>query len=216
MFGRKAVEPGVRMAFSCAYTAGLTGILAKLCLITMFVLLGGGLEDGTLLGSAFHAAGSASDLLGSLSTALTTPVAIFWGRRLPQRRTARFVQAAGLASMVLLSVGGPLRVLGVLTFEIETTLAIAELIILNFWLLLINRWLRLSNVLPYRTARFGEFMGAGFLAGYVIVGLGLLLPWMSWPQLAVFGVGVLVGLPAYLGFPVWFVVLGRHLRASVG
>ena len=28
--------------------------------------------------------------------------------------------------------------------------------------------------------------------------------------------GVLVGLPAYLGIPVWFVLLGRHLGASAG
>ena len=27
-------------------------------------------------------------------------------------------------------------------------------------------------------------------------------------------VGVLVGLPAYLGIPAWFVLLGRHLGAS--
>jgi len=54
----------------------------------------------------------------------------------------------------------------------------------------------------------------GFLAGYVVVGLGLLLPWMSWPQLVVFGVGVVIGLPAYLGIPVWFVLLGRYLGKS--
>ena len=36
------------------------------------------------------------------------------------------------------------------------------------------------------------------MAGYVVVGLGLLLPWLSWPQLMVFGFGVLVGLLAYL------------------
>ena len=52
------------------------------------------------------------------------------------------------------------------------------------------------------------------LAGYVIVGLGLLLPWMSWAQLVVFGVGVLIGLPAWLGIPVWFLVLGRRLAVS--
>ena len=28
--------------------------------------------------------------------------------------------------------------------------------------------------------------------------------------------GGLVGLPAYLGIPVWFVLLGRHLGASAG
>jgi hypothetical protein len=48
-------------------------------------------------------------------------------------------------------------------------------------------------------AQFGVFAGAGTLTGYVIVGLGLLLPWMSWPQLIVFGVGLLIGLPAWLG-----------------
>jgi hypothetical protein len=48
-------------------------------------------------------------------------------------------------------------------------------------------------------AQFGVFAGAGTLTGYVIVGLGLLLPWMSWPQLVVFGVGLLIGLPAWLG-----------------
>jgi hypothetical protein len=79
------------------------------------------------------------------------------------------------------------------------------------WLLLVNRWLRLSGTLPVRLARLGEVLGVGLLAGYAIVGLGLLLPWMSWPQLGVFGVGVLIGLPAYLGIPIWFVLLGRHL-----
>jgi hypothetical protein len=219
MFGRKEVKTGVRVAFRCAYAAGLTGILANLCLIVMYVLLGlqgGDPEDGTSLGSAFHLAGSASDLLGSLSTAFMIPAALFLGKRLPRRRTARVVQAAGLAAMAFLTVGGPLLVLGALSFDIQTPGAIAAWIILSLWLLLVSRWLHQSDALPYRLVRFGELVGAGFLAGYLIVGFGLLLPWMSWPQLVVFGVGVLVGLPAYLGFPVWFVVLGRHLGASVG
>ncbi len=142
------------------------------------------------------------------------PVALALGGRLPQRRAARFTQAACLAAMALLTVGGPLLVLGVLSFEVQTPIAMAAWIVLCLWLLLINRWLRVSGALQPRVARLGEFSGAGVLAGYVIVGLGLLLPWMSWPQLVVFGVGVLIGLPAYLGIPVWFVFLGRHLEAS--
>ncbi len=214
-----ASKPGVRMAYRFAYAAGATGLLANLFLITLYVLLGlqgGSPENGTLLGSAFHVAGSASDLLGSLATAFMIPVALFLGGRLPRRRAARLTQAAGLTAMALLSIGGPLLVLGVLAFEVETPIVIGAWIILSLWLLLVNRWLRLSDVLPYQLVRFGELVGAGFLAGYVVVGLGLLLPWMSWPQLVVFGVGVLVGLPAYLGIPVWFVLLGRHLGASAG
>lgn len=211
------VKPGVTMASRFAYAAGTMGLLANLCLIVMYALLGlqgGSPEDGTSLGLAFHAAGSSNDLLGSLSTACMIPVALYLGKRLPRRRTVLLVQTAGLAAMALLSIGGPLLVLGVLAFEIQTPIAMGALIFLSVWLLVTSRWLRLSGAVPTRVTRFGELVGVGFLAGYVVVGLGLLLPWMSWPQLVVFGVGVLVGLPAYLGFPVWFLLLGRHLGAS--
>ncbi len=156
--------------------------------------------------------GSANDIVGSLATAFMIPVALSLGGRLPQRQAARLTQGAGLIAMAFLSIGGPLLVLEVLAFEIQTPIAIGAWIVLSLWLFLINRWLRLSGALQSQVTRLGEFLGAGTLTGYVVVGLGLLLPWMSWPQLVVFG--VLVGLPAYLGNPVWFVLLGRHLAAS--
>ena len=213
-----AGKPSVGTAARFAYAAGFTGILANLFLIALYVALGlqaGGPEaQTTSLGPAGDLSGSASDLVGSLSAAFMIPVALALGGRLPQRRGARLVQAAGLTAMALLTVGGPLLVLGVLAFEVETPIAMAAWIILCLWLLLLSRWLRLSDALSVRVARLGEALGAGLLAGYVVVGMGLLLPWMSWPQLVVFGVGVLIGLPAYLGIPVWFVLLGRHLAAS--
>ena len=215
MIRTTAGKSSVQRTALFAYAAGATGILANLFLIVMYVLLGlqaGRPEAQTLLSSAFHVAGSASDLLGSLATAFMIPVALFLGGCLPHRRAVRFTQASGLTAMALLTVGGPLLVLGVLTFEVETPIAIVALIVLAIWLLLVNRWLRLLDALSYRVVRLGELVGAGFLAGYAIVGLGLLLPWMSWPQLVVFGFGVLVGLPTYLvGIPVWFLLLGRHL-----
>jgi hypothetical protein len=219
MFGSKTIEPNVVMVSRFAFAAGTTGIIASLCLIIMYARLGlqgGSPGGGTLLGSAFHATGSASDLLGSLSTAFIIPVALFLGKHLPRRRAACYVQVAGLVAMVILSIGGPLLVLGVLAFEVETPISMVALTFLGLWLSLVNRWLRRSNVLPYRLVRFGGLLGAGFLAGAVIVGLGLLLPWMSWPQLVVFGVGILVGLPGYLGIPVWFVLLGRYLGSAIG
>ena len=213
--GRAVRMSSARRTAYFAHAAGATGILANLFLIALYVLLGlqaGRPEAQTPLGSAGDLAGSASDLVGSLATALMIPVALALAGRLPQRRSARLTQAAGLTAMALLSVGGPLLVLGVLAFEVATPMAMAAWIILSLWLLLVNRWLRLSNALPVRLARLGEYLGAGTLVGYLVVGLGLLLPWMSWVQLVVFGVGVLIGLPAWLGIPVWFVLLGRHLR----
>jgi hypothetical protein len=206
-----------RMAARFAYAAGATGILANLCLVALYVLLGhqgGSPEGGTLLGSAFHVAGSASDLLGSLAAALMIPVALALGGRLTRRRAVRFTQAAGLTAMLFLSVGGPLLVLGLLPFEVSTLNAVGSYMVLCLWLFLTNRWLLRSGAIRPRLARFGELVGAGALAGYVVVGLGLLLPWMSWPQLVVFGVGVLIGLPAWLCIPAWFLFLGRHLGRS--
>ncbi len=217
MIGSTAGKPGVGIMSRFAYAAGATGILANLSLIALYVLLGlqaSRPEGGIWLDSAEELAGSASDLLGSLAAAFMIPVALTLARRLPQRRAARFTQAAGLAAMALLSVGGPLLVLGVLAFEVETLIAMVAYVVLCLWLLLVNRWLRLSDALRPQLARLGEFLGAGTLAGYVVVGLGLLLPWMSWPQLVVFGVGGLIGLPAWLGIPVWFLLLGRQLAAS--
>ncbi len=202
-----AGKSNVKRAAHFAYAAGATGILANLFLIAFFALQASHPDDGFSLGSA-------NDMVGSLATAFMIPGTLFLGRHLPRRWAARFTQAAGLTAMALLSVGGLLLVLGVLAFEVATPIAMAAWIILSLWLLLANRWLRLADALPVRLARLGEFLGAGVLAGYVVVGLGLLLPWMSWPQLVVFGVGGLVGLPAWLGIPVWFVLLGRHLATS--
>ncbi len=133
--------------------------------------------------------GTANDIVGSLGTAFMIPVALALGAWLPDRRS------------------------GWIT-EVQAPIAIAAWMVLSLWLFLVNRWLRMSGALRPRVARFGEFVGAGSLAGYVIVGLGLLLPWMSWSQLVVFGVGILIGLPAWLctrcGFWSWHDILGGH------
>ena len=209
---RVPTDPAGRMlsverAAFFAYAAGATSILANLFLIAFYALQASHPEDGTSLGSA-------NDLVGSLATAFMIPVALALSAWLPDGRLSRITQVVGLSAMAILTVGGPLLVLGVLAFNVQAPIAVAAWMVLCLWLFLVNRWLRLSAALRPRVARLGVFLGAGTLAGGAVVGLGFLLPWMSWPQLIFFGVGGVLGVVSMLGIPIWFLLLGRHLTAS--
>ncbi len=199
----------VKRASRFAYAAGATSILANLLLIAFYALQASHPEDGTSLGTA-------NDLVGSLAAAFMIPVALALSAWLPDRRLSRITKLVGLSAMAVLTVGGPLLVLGVLAFNVQAPIAVAAWMVLCLWLFLVNRWLRLSAALRPRESRFGEFLGAGTLAGGAVVGLGFLLPWMSWPQLIFFGIGGLLGVVGMFGIPIWFVLLGRHLAVMVG
>lgn len=192
-----------------AYAAGVASIVANALLIAFYAFQAGRPENGTSLGSA-------NDLVGSLSTALMIPVALALAGRLPQRRAVLIVRLVGVAAMAVLTVGGPLLVLGALSFEVQAPIMLAAWMALCVWLFLVNRLARLSDALPLRTARFGEFAGAGPLVGGAIVGAGFLLPWMSWGQLAFFGVGGFFAFIGFVGIPVWFLFLGRRLSVLAG
>lgn len=57
-------------------------------------------------------------------------------------------------------------------------------------------------------------MGALVLAAGAVSGPGLLLPWMSLPQLILFSTGGVLAMIGMIGIPFWFLLLGRHLAAS--
>lgn len=186
-----------------AYAAGAAGILANALLIAFYAFQFGRPEGGMSFGAA-------NDLVGSLATAFMIPVALALAGRLP-RRSVRIVRAVGVAAMAVLTVGGPLLVAGILAFEVQAPIMVAAWMALCVWLFSVNRWARLSDALPMRTARFGEVAGAGPPVGGVLVGVGFLLPWMSWGQWVLFGAGCVFGAIGFLGIPVWFLLLGRHL-----
>jgi hypothetical protein len=207
MIRSEADNPGARWAAHSAYAAGVTGTLANLLLIAFFALP----VSRPVEAASF---GTANDLVGSLGTAFMIPVAVVLSAWLPDRPASRIAQISGLSAMTILVVAGPLLVLGVLNFEVQAPVAMGAWVILSLWLFLVNRWLRTSGVLPARTARYGESMGALVLIAGAVAGLGLLLPWMSLPQLVLFGAGGVLAAGGMIGTPFWFLLLGRHLAGS--
>jgi hypothetical protein len=176
-----------------AVAAGAVGVLANLLLLGFYALELGRTPPLPV------SLGWLNDLTGAVSTALMIPVACAFG---PAR-----VRALGITAMTVATLGGLLLVFGVLTFEQQLPFVLAAFLALALWMLLTAR--QLSGL----RRRLGVLAAAGVLVGVPLVGLGLLFPSMSWPQLALFGAGALVALPAWLAMPVWFLLLVSR-RAS--
>ena len=200
-------KPGVGWTALSSYAAGVTGIVANLFLIAFFAL-----PDNLPVRAASF--GPANDLVGSLGAAFMIPVAVALSAWLPERLFSRIIQVLCLSSMAILVVGGPVLVLGVLEFEVQAPIMMGAWVILSLWLFLVNRWLRSSGALPPRTARFGEAIGGLVLLAGGFAGLGLLLPWMSLPQLILFVAGGVLAMLGMIGTPFWFLLLGRQFGRS--
>ena len=179
-----------------ASAAGAVGVLANLLLIGFYALeLGREPVAGVSLGWL-------NDLTGAVGTALMIPVALAFG--------PAWLRALGITAMTVATLGGLLLVFGVLTFEQQLPIVLAAFVALALWMLLTARQLTGAR------RRLGVLAAAGVLVGMPVVGLGLLFPSMSWPQLALFGAGALVALPAWLAMPVWFLLLARVSRRVPG
>jgi hypothetical protein len=183
------------------------GTLSNLLLIVFFALAAAGAGPENL-------AGPANDLVGSLSCALMVPVAVALTPLLPRRRAVRVTQVAGIAAMVVSAVGGPLLVLGVVPFDIDTAVGIGAWMLLAGWIGLVSRWTGRAGTLPPRLGRLGQLVGATTLAAAAGVAAGLvLLPWASVAQFVVLIVVGSPGVVAWLATPVWFLLLGGPLAA---
>ena len=206
--GRDRVVPSAGTAAFFAVASAIIGIVSGLLLIAFYAVQAGRPERGDWLGQA-------NDLTGSLFAALIIPVALALAAYPPQPRMRRVTLALGVPALVLLAVVGPLLVFGVLSFTVQTPIAVAAFEGIAAWLFLVNRWQRKAGALPARVARVGEYVGGGVLAGTGFAALGLLLPWQSTPQLIVFGIGAAFAfICSLVGFPIWQLLVGRHFARA--
>jgi hypothetical protein len=184
------------MLARCAAAAGLTSLLANALLVAFYALELGRSPVGPV------SLGTANDVVGSVSAALMIPLAVAWG--------PRWLRCLGGAATTVLTAAGPLLVSGALRFDQQLPIALAGALGLAAWLVLVGQHQPVSS----GTARLGVLAGGTVLVGVPVVGVGLLLPPMSWAQLAVFGLGGLPGVVGWLATPFWFLRLARDLRSE--
>ena len=193
-------------AFSRA--AGIAGMAANGLLAGFFASRAAEFAQGEVLGPA-------NDIVGSLACALMVPVAVAVRPLLPEGRAVDVTQAAVLSALGVLTVNGPLLVLGVVPFEASSAVSIGAGMVLAGWLLAANRWMRRRGTLRRSLARLGELVGTTTLAAGASAGLALaLLPKGSTAQIVGLVLAGVPGIVAWLATPVWFLRLASPATAA--
>ena len=116
--------------------------------------------------------------------------------------------AAGAVASALLTIDA-------LAFEIATPVAVVAILVQSLWLHLVSRRLR-GTAWSTTVVRLGWWAPVAQAVGAVVVSASLALPWSTPPQLVVMVVGIVVGLPAWAAWPLWFHLAAREaLRHGV-
>lgn len=173
-------------------------------LVVMYVslALGGGAAPWGPINDALAAGGNV--ILAALVPYLSNAAA-----RTP---TARWFVRTVVAASLAASAAGLLLVTRLLSFETSTTVSILGIVVQCLWLIWLNRvWAR-HDAMPLRITRFGWAIGAGLLTGMALVAGSLLLPWGSAVANVLLFPGVVLGGVLWLAWPLYFILLGRHLN----
>lgn len=186
-----------------ALVAGVAGVSANLLLVLFFALA----QPWRWPDSDLAWLGPANDVMVVVQFVALVPVAVAVRERLGAARLVGTATAAAVVAMLAVVVLQLSLLAGVLPFDMQAPLVTGCLPVIFAWLLVISR----SGALPAGLARFGVTVAASFLIGMGIAVIALVLPSGSAIQYAGFGLAVAIGLPGWLGFPVWPLLAARHL-----
>lgn len=202
-------QPAVRTVERWGLLAGVTGMVANVLLIALYAVALPG-------NSAYDWTGPANDVIGGIiSTGAMIPMAYALRRLAGGGRALSGATHVAVAGMALIMVLSLLLVLRLIPFSVQGAGATPAVVAMFVWLGLLGRVGLVSGGLPRGLARWAVGMALAVGAGMVLVGISLLLPWGSIPQYVVGGAGLLCGVPAFLAYPVWLVVLSSRIRGHV-
>lgn len=194
-----------RRTAMCAVISGVSGIAANLLLAGFFAAA----RPWVMSSSPWAWLGPANDVTGAISMATLIPVVLALGRVIPATRLLQLLSGGSVVAMGALAVAAPLLLSGVVTLTVQFAVAGVGLPVIFGWLVVANLAGRRAGVFPDSVAAFGRNVGAAALAATAIAGVGTLLPSGSVTHYVVLGLAALAGLPAYLMFPVWSILLAR-------
>lgn len=202
-----APEPNQRDAVRLV-ALGVVTLTSGAFLIIMFVSLARG-------GSAAPW-GPINDLLGAAGNVLLATLVPRISRRAARTsRTRGFVQLTTVSCLVA-AASGVLLVARVLPFEPSTAISMVAIALQAAWMAWLNTAWSRDPRMPRTIWRAGTTIGYGLVAGLALTGASFLFPWGSAPAKAFLIPGGAIAGALWLAWPLWFVLLGRHLHPAAG
>ncbi|MGS0684059.1 hypothetical protein ACVBEQ_02685 [Nakamurella sp. GG22] len=190
-----------------AVISGVSGIVANVSLAGFFAMAAPWSDTP----SRWAWLGPVNDVTGAISMAALIPVAIHLRRTVPPSELLRLLSGGAVAGMGALAVVAPLMLSGVVSLTAQFAVAGVALPVIFGWLVVVNRAGRRAGVLPDTVAVFGRTVGAAALVGTALAAAGALAPAASTVQQVLLAAAAVIGLPAYLAFPVWPILLARRV-----
>jgi hypothetical protein len=197
-----------RVTRGAAWVAGVTGCAANVLLAVFYA--GRGPSVG--VPGAVEWAGPVNDMMGAVSSAAMVPVALGLLACLGRPRGLVVATWAAAGAMVVNVAASVLLLLDVIPFTGQAAAAVPAVAVIFGWLLLVGRAGRATRRLPARLSTAAVTIGAGLLTALPLVGFAALLPSASPGQLLLGGLGLTLGVAAFVAYPIWLLALARSAR----
>ncbi|GAB5080052.1 hypothetical protein [Arthrobacter sp. AD-310] len=198
--------PGDRAAARFAYGAAGLGVLGVATLGAMYAVevpRNGPFVFGTI-----------NDAVGGVFNLAVIPVMVQLHRRLPSSPGWEAGKVVVVSACAAGSASSFLLVARKLDFAPSTAVSLAAMAVQGAWLLAANRALLETGGYPPQLGKLGVAIGGALVGALPVAGLAFAKQLPRWLRWGVGGPGVAVGAAAWVAWPYWYYLAGRHLSHS--
>jgi hypothetical protein len=135
-------------------------------------------------------------------------------RRLDDGPLSRTALWTVVGSSVAAAASSFLLAFHVIPFAPSTAVTVGTILVQSVWVTVVNAKLLRRGGLVKRLARLGRGVGVAMLTGLPILSLGFLASSGSALRYALFGLGGTLTGAAWIGLPVWYLLIGRSLSRA--
>ncbi|MBT2517548.1 hypothetical protein J7E29_08910 [Streptomyces sp. ISL-90] len=195
-----------------ALIAGVGGCLGML-FVLLFYAIGPPTNGG---GNEWSWLGPANDVTGVVFAPAHALAAISLVAVLPRTRSLRAMTAVFIVAVAVIAVVTVLLLAGAVGFDVQLALALPAVAVIFAWLAMASTLGLRTGVLPPSIANWGRVMGVALVVAVVVALAGAALPEGSVPQIASYSLAGAIGVPCWLLYPVWWIVIGSRVPRSRG